>query len=353
MKETMETYVLESSKTLHDNLENRDKLVEKIVDTYKSSNKKNICIVASGSSYNSALCALPYMKRVSKVDIELISPYTFTNYRTVKEDTFYMVISQGGESTNSIEALEYLKRNNQLAIGVTGNVNSSLKDYADVVIDYGVGEEKVGYVTKGVVTLILFLELFALYIGKDNDEMFNQEIKDIENAISYYPTVIDKTKKFIENNYIRLTTMKQCYVLGNETCFGIASEAALKIGETVHIPTSAHESEEFLHGPNLQLDPTYTVFVIDGNDKTSIRTKEIYNAVKSIGCATYYIAACGEKEEDATQFIVNANVKHELLPFVYLPLFQLLSNTVTTDLNRWQKHPMYKHFNDNIRSKMK
>ena len=46
MKETMETYVLESSKTLHDNLENRDKLVEKIVDTYKSSNKKNICIVA-------------------------------------------------------------------------------------------------------------------------------------------------------------------------------------------------------------------------------------------------------------------------------------------------------------------
>ena len=76
-------------------------------------------------------------------------------------------------------------------------------------------------------------------------------------------------------------------------------------------------------------------------------------AVKSIGCATYYIAACGEKEEDATQFIVNANVKHELLPFVYLPLFQLLSNTVTTDLNRWQKHPMYKHFNDNIRSKMK
>ena len=114
MKETMETYVLESPKTLHDNLKNRDSLVKEIVDIYKSTNKKNICIVASGSSYNSALCALPYMKRVSKVDIELISPYTFTNYRTVKEDTFYMVISQGGESTNSIEALEYLKKNNQL-----------------------------------------------------------------------------------------------------------------------------------------------------------------------------------------------------------------------------------------------
>lgn len=42
--------------------------------------------------------------------MELLSPYTFTNYKKIKENTFYMVISQGGESINSIEAMEYLKK---------------------------------------------------------------------------------------------------------------------------------------------------------------------------------------------------------------------------------------------------
>ena len=134
------------------------------------------------------------MNKISGVNVELLSPYTFTNYKKIKENTFYMVISQGGESINSIEAMEYLKKKGQLAVGVTGNVNSSLKDHADIVIDYGVGEEKVGYVTKGVVTLILFLDLFAVYIGKNNilsEEETVKELKYIQRAISYYPIVCE------------------------------------------------------------------------------------------------------------------------------------------------------------------
>lgn len=356
MEETMETYVLESSETLNNNFENKAALLKEITKAYIESGKENICIVASGSSYNSALCALPYMNKISGVNVELLSPYTFTNYKKIKENTFYMIISQGGESINSIEAMEYLKKNGQLAVGVTGNVNSSLKDHADIVIDYGVGEEKVGYVTKGVVTLILFLDLFAVYIGKNNilsEEETVKELKYIQRAISYYPIVCEKSYKFIEDNYARLSIMKQSYVIGNETCFGIANEAALKIGETICIPSSAHESEEFLHGPNLQLDPGYTVFVLDGNDTTSNRSKQIYNAVKSVGSAAYYIATGKENEENSTQIILPVDVKHELLPFVYLPIFQLLANRITTDLHRWEKHPMFKHFRENIKSKMK
>ena len=110
MEETMETYVLESSETLNNNFENKAALLKEITKAYIESGKENICIVASGSSYNSALCALPYMNKISGVNVELLSPYTFTNYKKIKENTFYMVISQGGESINSIEAMEYLKK---------------------------------------------------------------------------------------------------------------------------------------------------------------------------------------------------------------------------------------------------
>ena len=93
--------------------------------------------------------------------------------------------------------------------------------------------------------------------------------------------------------------------------------------------------------------------MLDGNDTTSNRSKQIYNAVKSVGSAAYYIATGKENEENSTQIILPVDVKHELLPFVYLPIFQLLANRITTDLHRWEKHPMFKHFRENIKSKMK
>ena len=53
---------------------------------------------------------------------------------------------------------------------------------------------------------------------------------------------------------------------------------ALKIGETVHIPANAYEVEEYIHGPNLQLTPAYTVIILDNNDHTSQRVHQIYQA---------------------------------------------------------------------------
>ena len=54
---------------------------------------------------------------------------------------------------------------------------------------------------------------------------------------------------------------------------GVALEGALKIGETVHVPSPAYEVEEFIHGPNLQLTPGYTLFFFDAGDAAGERTR--------------------------------------------------------------------------------
>ena len=105
------------------------------------------------------------------------------------------------------------------------------------------------------------------------------------------------------------------------------------------IPSFAFESEEYLHGPNLQLDPTYSVFVLDGNDHTSERTKAIFEATRSVAERTYLITC--KDENEANVLSLDIPCEHDLLPFVYLQVFQLIAFKVTDSLNRWQKHPVF------------
>ena len=77
------------------------------------------------------------------------------------------------------------------AVCLTGNVDSDARDHADIVVDYGVGEELVGYVTKGVTTLATFLMLLAARLsGKD------ERIADIDVALDAADAVREATRSF-------------------------------------------------------------------------------------------------------------------------------------------------------------
>jgi len=92
------------------------------------------------------------MRSCLKIDVEVVSPSSFIFSDFVPpEDTLCFVVSQSGCSTNSIAALDRLRELGRPAVGLTGNVSSDFKDHSDLLVDYGVGAEVVGYVTKGVV----------------------------------------------------------------------------------------------------------------------------------------------------------------------------------------------------------
>ena len=145
-KPTMLTYIEETPMQLELNNNNSKELTKELVNLYLQKKYKTIWIIASGSSSNASNCAKPFMMKYLHCNVEIVPPNTFLySDLTYTDDDFIFVISQSGCSTNSIDALKKLKSINKKAIGITGNINSDFKDYADVVIDYGVGEETVGY----------------------------------------------------------------------------------------------------------------------------------------------------------------------------------------------------------------
>ena len=163
----MDEYILTTSEQALKNIQNSYKLTKELVDLYLQSNCKSICIVASGSSSNGSTAAKDFMRRYLGVSVEIMPPFTFTHYNhDLVENSFTVVVSQSGISTNCIDALKKLRELGKTAIGITANVKNDFKDYADIEIDYGVVEEKEPYVTKGVTLLAVFFMLFSLEAGK-------------------------------------------------------------------------------------------------------------------------------------------------------------------------------------------
>lgn len=338
-KPTMLTYIEETPVQLELSNKNSKELTKELVNLYLQKKYKTIWIVASGSSSNASNCAKPFMMKYLDCNVEIVPPNTFLySDLTYTDDDFIVVISQSGCSTNSIDALKKLKSINKKVIGITGNINSDFKDYADVVIDYGVGEETVGYVTKGVTTLAQFLMLFAL---EASGTEFIEELNDVPNR---HKIIQEETNAFYEKNKALLTSMTVSYACGFMQGYGIATEAALKIGETVQIPSFAYEAEEFIHGPNLQLTPNYTLFFIDDLYKGSKRLEQIYLASRSVTDRCFAITN-SDIVDDNHAIRLPFEIKEPLLsPLYLLPFFQILAFRITTDLNKWHRHPLFKDF---------
>ncbi|MGM9911809.1 SIS domain-containing protein [Floccifex sp.] len=338
-KYTMLDYIKEAPEVALNNVEHYQELVKPLLDIANEKEYKRIWLVASGSSNNACHCARAFMKKVLPMDVKIITPYTFTYYEhDINEDDLVLVVTQSGYSTNAIEAIKKINELNHLSICLTGNVNSDVKDYADVVIDYGVQEELVGYVTKGVTCLCLFLVLFSIAQSKQTDYL-----DEVKKAIQVNQKTIDKTMKFIEHNYKELTSMNWVYSIGAGSNYGTALESALKMGETIHIPSAPYEIEEYIHGPNLQLTPQYNVFIYDGNDQASNRVAQVYLATKQVTNRVFMVSANTNFKDDDHVLLVD-KVLPELCPIAYLPFVQLVSYIISRDTNRIKQHPLLKKF---------
>lgn len=349
IKETMMTYVEESPAIIFENVKRRKELTAPLMAEYEKGDYGSIWIIASGSSYNGSYCARQFMRRCLKSEVKIVSPFTFLcSEHDFTDRDFVFVVSQSGYSTNSLDALKLIREKGRASIGITGNISSDMKEYADVLIDYGVGVEKVGYVTKGVTSLALFLMLFALEAavrkGLMKEENAETVCRDMEKAARIHEQIQTESLKFFEDHYKKFTAMTNAYVCGCGANYGTALEGALKLGETVKIISVAYETEEFIHGPNLQLTPDYTVFFIDGGNSSS-RIQTIFKACRQVTDRAFLIT---NQPGFTGEGVLNipAEISELLTPLCFLPFFQILAYRTTTELNRWRQHPLLKQMKE-------
>ncbi|MBP3885771.1 MAG: SIS domain-containing protein [Olsenella sp.] len=370
---TMLTYVRETPQAIVQNADDRVRLTAELVDVYLARPYRCVWVIACGSSANAAWCARPLMRKCLGHPVEVVKPATFL-YSDFEpgEDTLCFVVSQSGCSTNAIWALDRLRELGRPAIGITANLDSTFRDHADLLVDYGAGTELVGFVTKGMVTLVEFLMLFSIEAAERTGRLWAAEhdslVDQIRAAGALYARVQEHADEFLERHFKALTSMSVLYALGFDASFGTALEAALKVGETVKIPSFAYEAEEFNHGPNLQLTPSYTCFFVDDGGRGSGRLRQLYRATRHVTDRAFMIStrtdAVGPVAADTSVAGVGADTddpcvlalpaggaERTIAPLYQLPFFQVLAYRVSEALGTWDKHPLLARFEKEAPSK--
>lgn len=345
---SMLRYIKETPNQVRENINNYLDITEKLVDLYCKKHYKSIWIIACGSSYNAALCAKYLMHKVLKTDIKVITPFTFNNYENdCEDDDFVMCISQSGCSTNAIESLNVIKKVNHLSIGLTGNLESDFKDVADETIDFHLGEEKMDFVTKGVVVIASFLMLFALNaakrLGMIEDSKVDYYKKEMLTAIDNYEYIVNNFDEYYQNNRKNLLSIGKTYLIGAGSNYGTALEGAVKIGETVHVLAVGYEIEEAIHGPQIQLTPDYNFVFIDANDHTTERFVQSIKASEKITDRNY-ILSNNENVTGKNVMRVPNKVDELVSPLYTLAFVQMLAYTVASTNDTWKTHPLFEEY---------
>ena len=310
---SMKRYILETPDTVRHNIACSEELTHKMTELYLKRMYRSIWLVACGSSCNAALCARYLMQKLLGVPVRVVTPFTFNHYEhDITERDFVVCISQSGCSTNTIESLQVCRRMGIPAVGLTGNIHSDFEKEADQVISFGLGGEKLDFVTKGVVTLSTFLMLFALHtavrLGR-LDEACAEEQKAQMRLANY----------------------------------GTALEGAVKIGETVHILAVGYEVDEAIHGPQIQLTPNYNFIFIDPGDETAARIEQSYRAAKVISDRVYILSNNPLIQGDGVMRVPH-QVDEMISPLYTLAFVQMMAYTVSETNSTWKQHPLMKEY---------
>lgn len=233
-----------------------------------------IVFIASGSSYNSAHTAKLFIKNQCGIETELKYPNIFVNYeaeaelnsqKRFRENTLYVVISQGGETKLAYMALEKLKAAQKTSIAITKDGNTPIAKLAGLHLDMGCGEEEFMYRTIGFSTSAATCWLLGLaagvYNGQVNPLKEESFLADFEAMTGNLPKVRAAADLWYEAHKFSLLRRNKMMLAGTGDLYPIVNEGDIKIMEMVPMITRSFELEEFIHGPQNAFDDA-TLFLI-------------------------------------------------------------------------------------------
>ena len=334
----MEKEIYEQSAVVSDCMIGRVKDTEILFDEIDSSildgiNEIKIC--ACGTSYHAGLTSSYLFERLSKIkcNIEVASEFRYKEPLLTK-DTLFIVISQSGETADTLEALKMAKNAGLKTLVICNVDNSSMTRTADYTILTRAGIEKGVASTKAFSTQTVVLWMLSLYfakiknnISKESLEKEIQTLREVPKTLCISDKIHEKTKR-LSKRYLHGHGF---FFIGRDVFYPLALEGALKLKEISYLHAEGYPSGEMKHGPIALADPElFTIALMPQNllyDKIKSNVEEL-SARDSTICA---ISALDF--ELADDFIKINKVEHYMLEFFeMLVVLQLFSMEISIRL---------------------
>ena len=244
VRDTFGTHISEDGKTVH------FEELNWTADDVAAFNK--ILIVACGTAYHAGLVTKQYIENLARipVSVEIASEYRYSNPLT-DDKTLCIVISQSGETSDTLAALKEAKRHGAKSLAITNVVGSSISREADNTVYTWAGPEISVASTKAYTTQLVAGLLFAVYLGQLNGKMAPAVGEEILCGIKSLPTLIheifevDEDMKAFAKHY---GFKSDAFFLGRAIDYAVAMEGALKLKEISYIHAEAYAGGELKHG---------------------------------------------------------------------------------------------------------
>ncbi len=318
----------EQPKAIENTLKGRISLIEPMakLGLHKTGKLEDMVLLACGTSYHAALIGEYIIGKLCQIPVRVKIASEFNHYDMALGKTWVLVISQSGETADTLQALKKAKAQGHFTLAITNVHGSSITRLADQMFYTQSGPEIGVAATKTFITQLVSLYLLALSYAPLDVKAYESLLEEFRQLPSKIQQVLDNENEIA--GYARaLSLHDNAFYIGRGIGYPVAMEGALKLKEISYIHAEAYPAGEIKHGPFALLRPNTPVIAVATRDDTYESMLTNIKEIKARGPQVIAIAEEGDKEIE--QFVDVAirvpKVNPLFSPFVNTVALQLLA----------------------------
>ncbi len=295
--------------------------------------RQRLVIAASGSSRHAGLAGEIMLEDYAglAVDVEYASEYSYRSTHTL-HDPGVLVISQSGETADTLAALREARARGLATVAITNNAASTMAREADSSLPTSAGKERAIPATKSFTTQLSVLYLLTLYLARLGGRMTAQTVSAHLEHLNELPRQLEASlarwEKQINEIAKQTYSVKGFLYLGRAIHYSIAREGALKLKESAYMQAEGYPAGELKHGPNALVSSDTLLVVLatyDKNDPDSVlryqKTLQLMRDMNAQGATIFSVTTEGDEEAaNLSQYSVAVPCVDEFL----LPLLEVV-----------------------------
>ncbi|MFN1834696.1 glutamine--fructose-6-phosphate transaminase (isomerizing) [Balneola sp. MJW-20] len=303
--------------------------IDKVMDQLINANR--VVIAACGTSWHSGLVGEYLFESLAKmpVEVEYASEFRYKE-QLIGEGDVMIVISQSGETADTLAALREARERGALVLGVVNVVGSTIARETDGGVYIHAGPEIGVASTKAFTAQVTVLALIAIKVAQMRGKLDKERSKALIKELSHIPQkiqeILDQSDK-IKNIADLFTYAPNFLYLGRSYSFPVALEGALKLKEISYAHAEGYPAAEMKHGPIALIDDMMPVVVIAATQHTNDKMVSNIEEVRARKGRIIAITTPGNEEvAELAEFTLTVpETMDELSPLLTVIPLQLLS----------------------------
>ena len=293
-----------------------------------------VFLVACGTSYHACLAASYLFSKLSFLATHpvIASEFVEQHGKSVNIDSLLLVVSQSGETADTLDAVESARLRAATILGLTNVVGSTLTRIARVYIIQQSGPEIGVAATKTFTSQLSVLSQLAIRLAKKRGKVSHIEIEELEENLERIPDIVEEIISSKEEKVKQLAKKykdRHCFFfLGKGMSSAVALEGKLKLMEISYIPSLAYPAGESKHGPISLIEKGFPVIFLCPKDSTHKSIIGNIMEMKARGASIIAVIEKGDEEikKLADDYIeITTSLPEVLSPIPFVIPLQLLA----------------------------